>query len=200
MRPLAIENNLLVVPTLMQQLQFPDTLPVLRGETVQLRELTEDDIASWYARATDREAADLAGDRVPQSIHEGVDWLRRHRESFGRRLGLRWAIVPKGAGVSVGTVGFMLDPVDGSRASLGIVVARACWNKGIATAAVELALSYAYSRLGVVCVHAEVLQRNAASVRLLEKCRFTLAEVLPPTIEDPEVMLLYRRCLDVDET
>lgn len=46
---------------------FPAAIPPLVGATLRLRELTEDDIPSWFERSTDRESADLAGDTVPSS-------------------------------------------------------------------------------------------------------------------------------------
>jgi len=39
----------------------------------------------------------------------------------------------------------------------------------------------------------EVLQRNHASVRLLEKCGFSFLEVVPPSAAEPEVLLRYAR-------
>ena len=61
---------------------FPAATPPLVGATLRLRELTEDDIPSWFECATDRESADLAGDPVPSSSDEGAAWLQRHRARF----------------------------------------------------------------------------------------------------------------------
>lgn len=176
--------------------RFPESLPILAGESQSLRELREADIPGWFARATDREAADLAGDPVPESIAEGAAWLQRHRERFMRRTGLRWAIVPRGTFDSVGTVGFSLDAPGALSASLGIVVARSSWGHGIGTAAMSTAIRYAFAELGLQEIRAEVLQRNAASIRLLGKCGFALDRVLDPTPDEPEVMLLYKRFAD----
>lgn len=175
----------------MQPPRFPQNIPLLHAEPLRLRELTEADIPGWYARATDRESADLAGDPVPKSLEEGANWLQRHRDRFTQGLGLRWAIVPRNASASVGTVGFSFGHEKALTASLGVVVARACWGRGIGSAAVSLATHYAFTELGLQEVRAEVLQRNAASIRLLEKCGFKLAEVLQPTPDEPEVMRLY---------
>jgi len=43
-------------------LNFPDAVPELFGDQAYLRELSERDISAWFARATDIESADLAGD------------------------------------------------------------------------------------------------------------------------------------------
>jgi [ribosomal protein S5]-alanine N-acetyltransferase len=175
----------------MPSLQFPDAVPALVGESIRLRELTENDIPPWFERATDVEAADLAGDSVPESIAAGATWLAKHRDQFKSKLGLRWAIVPKHSSVSVGTVGLSFKPGNATSAELGIAVARSFWGKGIGTAATRMLAHYAFSEVGLTEIRAEVLQRNHASIRILEKAGFSLLQVLPPTAAEPEVLLLY---------
>lgn len=175
----------------MLPIRFPDTLPTLLGDSIRLRELSEEDIPSWYERATDVESADLAGDPVPDSIAAGAAWLQRHRDKFSAKSGLRWAIVPKDSAVSVGTVGLSIKQDDMKRAELGLVVARSRWGQGIGSVATNLVARYAFSEVGLSEIQAEVLQRNRASLRLLEKTGFTLREVVPPTAGEPEVLLRY---------
>lgn len=159
-------------------LQFPDAVPTLVGDLVSLRELTEDDVPAWFARASDPEIAVLAGDPIPESIAMGVHWLQRHRERFRQHHAIRWAIVPTGATGSVGTIGLTIPPNAAGRVDLGIVIGRSSWGKGIGTAAARLVTDYAFSTLGVAEIHAEVLQRNLASQRLLEKVGFQLLRAI----------------------
>lgn len=172
-------------------LNFPEVVPELVGESVRLRALTEDDIPAWFARATDVESADLAGDPVPKSIGMGLPWLQKQRDCLRQRTGIRWAIVPTGSTVSVGTVGLTIKPNVERTAELGIVIARAHWRMGIATAVSDLVNHYAFTTLGLVEIQAEVLERNFASIRLLEKVGFHRVCVLPPTAVEPEGLLLY---------
>jgi ribosomal-protein-alanine N-acetyltransferase len=162
-----------------QLLNFPDSVPVLNGELVYLRELDQSDIPAWFARATDIESADLAGDPVPDSIALGSQWLDRHKDRFHRHAAIRWAIVPRGSTESIGTVGLAITSEERGAANLQIVVGRAYWNKGIGTSAAQLVKSYAFDSLGLVELNAEVLQRNLASVRLLEKVGFHLLRAVP---------------------
>lgn len=109
----------------------------------------------------------------------GQPWLQRHRERFHQKVAIRWAIVPKGSAVSVGTVGLIIKSEEQRVAELGIVVGRAYWGKGIGTSAVRLVNGYAFTTLGLTEIQAEVLQRNLASVRLLEKAGFHLLHAIP---------------------
>ena len=160
-------------------LNFPDAVPELFRDAVCLRELTEADIPTWFERASDLESAVLAGDPIPESVEIGFQWLQRHRERFRQQAGIRWAIVPKGSTDSVGTIGLTITSKEERRAELGIVIGRASWGKGIGTSAAHLVIGYAFSTLGVTEIQAEVLQRNLASRRLLEKVGFHLLRSIP---------------------
>ena len=162
-----------------QKLHFPDRVPTLFGDRLYLRELTEADIPAWFERASDRESAVLAGDPIPESIDMGIQWLARHRERFRRQDALRWAIVPTGATDSVGTIGLTITSKDERHAELGIVIGRAWWGKGIGTCAARMVTDYGFSTLGLAGMYAEVLQRNLASQRLLEKVGFQLVREIP---------------------
>ena len=162
-----------------QTLHFPDAVPALFADMLYLRELTEDDVPAWFERASDPESAVLAGDPIPGSLEMGFQWLRRHRERFRRQTAIRWAIVPKGSTDSVGTIGLAITSQEKRIAELGIVIGRTYWGKGIGTSAAHLVTGYAFGTLGLAEIQAEVLQRNLASRRLLEKVGFHLLRTIP---------------------
>jgi len=164
---------------LAHKLNFPSSVPELLGDQVRLRELAESDIPAWYARATDAESADLAGDPVPSSIEEGLAWLQRHRERLSTCTAIRWSIVLPAGNESIGTVGLAVTSREQRVGELGIVVGRPYWRKGIGTATARLALKYGFSKLGLQEVQAEVLQRNLRSVHLLEKLSFQRVRSVP---------------------
>jgi ribosomal-protein-alanine N-acetyltransferase len=157
---------------------FPAAVPQLCGERVLLRELSERDIPAWYARATDAEAADLAGDPVPASIDEGTAWLERHRERFRKRTAIRWAIALRTEPETIGTVGLTITSDEKPLGQLGIVIGRAYWGRGVGTSAALLAARYGFDVLGLKELRAEVLQRNLSSVRLLDKVGFQLVRTV----------------------
>lgn len=162
-----------------QTLHFPDAVPTLLGDMVYLRELTEDDVPAWFERASDAESAVLAGDPIPESIEMGARWLQRHRERFRQQAAIRWAIVPTGSADSVGTIGLTIASKEQRVAELGIVIGRACWGKGIGTSAARMVTDYGFSTLGLAEIQAELLQRNHASRRMLEKVGFQLLRSIP---------------------
>ncbi len=175
-----------------QQLNFPSTVPQFFGDRVGLRGLTVSDIPAWYARATDAESADLAGDPIPASIEHGLAWLQRHEDRFRAGRAIRWAIVLPPGNESVGTIGLAVTSHEHRVGELGIVVGRAHWCRGIGTAAARLVLDYGLRELALQEVQAEVLQRNLGSVRLLEKLGFNRLRSVPGTESaDGEALFLY---------
>jgi aminoglycoside 3-N-acetyltransferase I len=160
-------------------LRFPPAVPELADDAIVLRAPTEADIPAWWQRATDRESVWLAGDPVPISRDEGARWLQRQRDAFLERSAIRWAIVPRSAGGSVGTVGLTIATGTERTAELGVVVGRADRGRGFGTRAARLAVRYAFETLGVATVRAESLASNTASRRVLERAGLRLERVLP---------------------
>jgi len=161
------------------QFHFPTTVPRLEDNAITLRELAEDDIPSWYERATDAESAALAGDPIPESPAMGFAWLERSRERFRRQEAIRWAIVPHDASRSIGSIGLTIASREERTAALGLVIGRAHWGKGMGTAATALVARYAFDILGLTEIGAELLHSNLASKRMLEKSGFRLQCEIP---------------------
>jgi RimJ/RimL family protein N-acetyltransferase len=156
----------------MSYVDIPDQFPTLRSGGLTLRELAEEDLATWFARRSDVAAAALAGDPVATSIADVIAGLQYHRDAFRAKLGVRWAIVPDEVGSSVGTIGFseFLPGVRG--AAVGAAIGRRHWGRGIATRAGAIVLDYGFEALRLEFVWAIVLPENARIIRVMEKLGF----------------------------
>jgi ribosomal-protein-alanine N-acetyltransferase len=142
-------------------------LPLLRTDRLILRAPDERDIPAWFARATDREAALMAGDAAPDGPAAGDAWLARSRLQTEAGTRLQWAIDCAGVGESIGTISLSLsDP------AVGFVLGRPYWGRGLATEAARAVARHGFGRLGLKEIFAEVVARNAASIRVLEKLGF----------------------------
>ena len=158
---------------------LPDTVPVLRGERLTLRELREDDLPAWFGRLSDPEAAKLAGDPVATSMQTVIEALAYHRDAFLQKEGVRWAIVLDALGSSVGSVG--LGELDEAArvGTIGAAIGRDHWSQGIATDAGRLVVDYGLGSLGLNRVEAVVLEKNARVIRVVEKLGFTARGRVP---------------------
>jgi ribosomal-protein-alanine N-acetyltransferase len=142
-------------------------VPLLRTERLLLRPPEERDIPAWFARATDREAAALAGDPVPDRVDAGAAWLARSRRDAAEGRRLQWSIDHPGVADGIGTVSLSLAPP-----ALAFVLAREHWGRGLATEAAGAVLRHAVAALGLREIGAEAVCRNAASIAVLTKLGF----------------------------
>jgi [ribosomal protein S5]-alanine N-acetyltransferase len=83
----------------------------------------------------------------------------------------RFAIEYKGE--YVGNIGLSKETdVHRKSAEIGYFIGEPFWNKGIATAAVNLITEYGFKNLDIVRIHTGIFEYNASSQRVLEKCGF----------------------------
>lgn len=149
--------------------------PSLTTPRLVLRAPGERDIPAWFARASDAEAASLAGDPVPDDISAGERWLARSRRRFAEGQAIQWSIDRKGVADAIGTITlFFAD--DARAAALGFVLARAHWGQDLGSEAAREVLRYAFETMALEQVRAEAAARNLASLRILAKLGFSHVE------------------------
>jgi RimJ/RimL family protein N-acetyltransferase len=85
-------------------------------------------------------------------------------------MDMRW---PQPLGLIEATI------MENGQALIGYFVFREFWNQGIASECLPPALDHLYAEYGVRLFRAEADSRNFASVRVLEKCGFHIAETVP---------------------
>lgn len=87
-------------------------------------------------------------------------------------------------------------------AELGYWLGQEYWGRGIATAAVTALCHYAFDELQLVRLQAGVFEGNEASMRVLEKCGFSLEGVLRASVIKQDRLLnqhLYARIREIRE-
>lgn len=146
-------------------------VPELRTNRLILRAPEERDIPAWFERATDQEAAALAGDTVPASIAEGKAWLARSQQRARAGERLQWVIDWPGHAESVGTVALALKIPE-----ISFVIGRDFWGQGVAGESARCVLAYGFDQLEMTKIQAELVADNLASKRLLDACGFRLVD------------------------
>jgi RimJ/RimL family protein N-acetyltransferase len=128
-----------------------------------LREVIEADLPVFYEHQRDPEASAMAAfpsrDREPFMAH----WAK----TLANDSALTWTILC--GGQVAGNIGCW--EADG-RVLVGYWIGREFWGRGLATAALAELVDIVDARP----LHAEVVNTNVASIRVLEKCGFTQVE------------------------
>jgi RimJ/RimL family protein N-acetyltransferase len=129
---------------------------------VRLREVTEDDLPIFYEQQADPEASAMAA------------FPARDRVAFAEH----WAKVLADDSVSKKTIlfdghvaGNIVRFEQSGQPLVGYWIGRNYWGKGIATRALSEFLGQVAARP----LYARVAKHNVASIRVLEKCGFTVA-------------------------
>jgi RimJ/RimL family protein N-acetyltransferase len=141
---------------------------------VALRETTEEDLPALFVQQLDPEATRMAA--FPPRDREA--FLAHWRKVLADPGCTKRTILADGA--VAGHVGAF--DMNGRR-EVGYWIARELWGRGIATRALELFLRVEPARP----LHAHVARHNAGSLRVLEKCGFTVVREERGTVRGQEV-------------
>jgi RimJ/RimL family protein N-acetyltransferase len=122
--------------------------------------------------------------------------LERRRSPDGKEAWLNWVIErklssapasPKGGEGGTGEAESWPQPlglieatvIENGQALIGYYTFREFWNQGVASECLPVVLAHLQADYGVRLFRAEADSRNFASVRVLEKCGFHIAETVP---------------------
>ncbi len=150
---------------------YPFELVTVR---LRIREHQADDVAALQRIAGDPEVVAY----VPFGPNEIAD-TQAHLERVMRaaravpRRSYELALADRGTGELVGAVGLGKETDAGRDASLGYILRRDRWGRGLVTEAASAMLDFGFGRLGLHRIWATCDVRNVGSQRVLEKLGMT---------------------------
>lgn len=138
-------------------------------ERLLLRPWRMEDAQDLYAYAQDPQVGPNAGWKP----HADVEESKRIIAMFQER-GEVWAIEERASGRVIGSLGLEEDAKCSNPAarSLGYVLARPFWGRGLMTEAAGAAISYGFERMGLELISICHFDFNARSRRVIEKLGF----------------------------
>lgn len=148
-------------------------LPTLETPRLLLRKMTMRDAADIYAYSCDPEVARHVlweAHRSPADSRAYLRFiLRQYREGDPSSYGM----VLKETGRLIGTIGFMSYNAENSTVEVGYSMARAMWNRGLMTEALQAVLRLSFEELRLHRVEAQHETSNPASGHVMLKCGMT---------------------------
>jgi RimJ/RimL family protein N-acetyltransferase len=148
----------------------------LRGETVTLHPIEEDDLAFLRSQLNDPRVWRTISHRDPTNAHQEREWW----ESLDERDGVDLLIAAEidGERAPVGHIGYGDVQANWGVAELGCAIHPDHWNQGYATAAVELLTTFAFEERRLAKTVASAYAHNTGSRRALEKAGYEAEAVL----------------------
>jgi len=141
---------------------------------IELREFFYSDIDPIAMYANNINVTQYMASRMPYPYTKGdaIWWV----EIGSKEQGLNYAIDL--GGKCIGVVGVQFGELELQySAEIGYWIAEGHWGKGIGTEAVSKMTAYVFSKKEIVRLSAPVFSPNKASMRVLEKCGYTLEAI-----------------------
>lgn len=146
---------------------------ILFDECIKLRAIEEEDALVLQEMINSPEIEySVVGHSFPVSLAEQRKWI----QGLSDNQVVRYA-VDNGKGI-VGMASISAIDMRNRTANLNIKLREQEQGKGYASRAVKLMIRYCYQELGLICLTAQILERNEKSKKLFEKLGFRLDGVL----------------------
>lgn len=136
-----------------------------------LREQRVEDAADFFNYYSKPEVSDMILAKAPRTLKEAQEEVDYCRKLFQYRQGISWAIVRTSDDVMIGAVGYYFNNHH-HRAEVCYDLDKAYWRKGIMTEALKLTMQHLFKYAGLHRVEAVTIQKNVASMNILEKLGF----------------------------
>jgi diamine N-acetyltransferase len=171
---------------------------MIKGEHIILRALELNDADLLYEWENDMEIWHLSNTITPFSRFTLEQYvLNAHQDIFTSKQ-LRLMIVLKDSLITIGSIDiFEFDPMH-RRAGLGILILKEYRGKGLASEALDLVISYAFSVLNLHQLFCNIGKSNTESLNLFSRKNFSIIGTKKEWVWDrnkweDEIMLQYIR-------
>ncbi len=146
--------------------------PVLRTARLNLRALTDNDVAALQDLRSDMKVNQYLDRPAPASREDILHFIKKIRNGILQQASFYWVITVAGSDKLIGTICLWhIDKVRES-AEIGYELNPGYWGKGLMQEAVEAVLHFCFEQIGLQVITAVLDQQNERSTKLLIKSNF----------------------------
>ena len=146
--------------------------PLLHNETLLLRAIEPEDIDVFSGWENDTGYWETGNTIAPFSRFALKQYIQQATQDIYETKEIRFIIERKSDGVSVGTIDVSRIDFFHKRAEMGILIDKACQEKGYAVMALNVLQEYVFGFIGLQQLYCHVSVTNIASQRMLERVGF----------------------------
>lgn len=143
------------------------------GPRIGIREFTTDDLSAVHDYTSDPEVSQWST-WGPNTLDQTADFISAAAQAQFQEAREAYSLAAVADEQVVGSLGIWTTDSHDHNGELGYTFHRAHWGKGYATEAVALLLDFGFETLMFDRIAATCHPGNAGSIRVLEKCGFTL--------------------------
>lgn len=149
-----------------------EKLPVIETERIRLRHLEESDTDSLFEIFSDREALRFWSSPPYKERAEAEKLLAEIHEYFRQKTLFQWGIAHKSDDKIIGTTTLFRLDEQSRRAEIGYILNRRFWGNGYVNEALTALLDFAFEKMNLHRIEADIDPRNTASVKTVERLGF----------------------------
>jgi RimJ/RimL family protein N-acetyltransferase len=153
--------------------EWGDDLPRLEAARVCLRGLRDDDVPALFAVFSDSAVMRYWSSEPQRDVAESRTLLAKIRAGFRAHEFLQWGVARRSDDTVIGTCTLFRLDARNRRAEVGYALGRSSWGQGLATEAVRAVVDFAFGKLQLIRLEADVDPRNERSLRMLERLGFS---------------------------
>ena len=147
----------------------------IKGKRVVLRNLKLSDVQDIYRALQDKEVVKWTLNIPwPYKKQDAIKWIRRSQYKLKNKKEYTFGIILKTTNNLVGSISLMRVDYKNKSAEIGYWLGKKHRSQGFMTESVKLILNFAFNKLKLHRVSANLFEENIASKRVLEKCGFRL--------------------------
>lgn len=141
------------------------------GKNIRLRALEPEDLDWLFALENDESLWHVSQTHQPFSKYILSEYIKNAKQTLFEALQMRWVIQEK---KPVGLIDlYDFDPFH-KRAGVGVIMVTDFQDKGFATEALQLLISYSFDYIKLHQLYAQITATNVKSLRLFQKLGFEI--------------------------
>lgn len=149
-----------------------DSLPIIDGQRIRLRRVTEDDVDALYRIFSNPEVMRYWSSTPLTDRTAATKLLEEIHDGFRRRAMMKWGVARRSDNQIIGTTTLFNLDLNNRRCEVGYGLDRAEWGNGYMNEALRALLEYAFTTLNLHRIEADVDPRNTGSIKTVQRLGF----------------------------
>ena len=151
-------------------MKFPEIRSMITQDLI-LRKIRREDAQLYFERVGSREAVTRYMLFMPHAdLSESVESIEHVLRRYETGRCYRWAIARKEDDSIIGMIELLRFDEQEETCSFAYMIGNDYWGKGYGTQALQAALRFAFSEMGLFAVEADHMAANPASGAVMRKC------------------------------
>ncbi len=173
----------------MKNLNF-SPFPQLATRRFVLREIREADAPLIHELRSDLETNAMIGRENSKSIEDALLFIERIKSGIQRNECIYWVVCFENSPDLIGTIGIWNFDISTGTAEIGYELLPGFRGRGIMSEVLPRVIQFGFEQMELKRINAFCSEYNHASIKLIEKCGFTLASLHADDPDRPDPGML----------